>query len=160
MVTDLSEYVESLRREVEPLGSNVFVAVTNTEWTSYLSDAFWEAKLDGFFVPWACDPDGIITGSTPFPRQGAQLCVIYAGVRVLRNKVLNTSTRFRARAGEVEYEQESGATMLTEMLKQLKAQKEMLLARAEDTGSTVAVFDALSVRENSMLSYYGGLELT
>jgi hypothetical protein len=160
VATDLSEYVDSLRREVEPLGSDAFAAVINSQWTSYLSDAFWEAKLDGFFTEWSCDVDGIVDGNTEFPRQGIQLCVIYAGVRVLRNKVLNTSTKFRAKAGDVEYEQESGALMLSEMLKQLKAQKEMLLTRAEETGSTVAVFDALSVRENSMLSYYGGWELT
>lgn len=160
---DLSEYVDSLKREVVPPGSTLFADVTDAQWVSYLADAFWEAKLDGFFGDYSCDSDGYVTHAdltTLFPREGVQLTVLYAGVRVLRNKVLNTNTVFRAKAGEVEYEQQFGATMLSEMLKQLKGQKEALLAKAEAVGTDVALYDALSVRSFSDVSYYGSIELT
>lgn len=165
MAVDLIDYVGSLKREVAPPGSTIFSAISDSSWMNYLTDAFWEAKLDGFFVNFECDEDGIVrntSSATPdVSREMVQLIVLYAGVRVLRNKVLNTNTRFRAKSGDVEFEQETGALMLSEMLKQLKAQKATLLDRTLDTTETdIGMFDALSVRSFSQDSYYGGVGLT
>ena len=86
--------------------------------------------------------------------QNNKISVIPAGF-------LNTNTRFRAKSGDVEFEQETGALMLSEMLKQLKAQKATLLDRTLDTTETdIGMFDALSVRSFSQDSYYGGVGLT
>lgn len=163
MAIDLTDYVESLKREVIPLGSDLFAAVTPTQWVGYLTDAFWEARLHGFMLGYQADEDGLITpvaGSTDLDLKYVALVVLYAGVKILRNKVLNTQTKFRAKAGPVEFEQESSATMLAEMLKQLAATKKQVLDELNEVGSTsVLVLDAFSTRIFSSASYYGAPEL-
>lgn len=168
MALDLSDYVESLQREVIPPGSNLFANVDATAWAGYLSDAFWEARLDGFLTGYSADDDGAVTrivDTVPedMPRQYVALVVLYAGIRVLRNKILNTQTSFRAKAGPVEYETQNGATMLAEMLKQLAATKNRLIEAAEQTSdvntTVVAMFDAYSTRLFEPVSYFGGPEL-
>lgn len=151
MAVDLSEYVSSLRREVTPLGSDPFSTVTDTQWTDYLADSFWEARLDGFLQGWTADEDGVVSPVPPntleLPREQIAAIIIYAGVRVLRNKILNTNTTFRAKAGPVEYETQNSATMLAEMLKQLKAVKDRLLdGLTESDATSVAYIDAYSAR--------------
>jgi hypothetical protein len=163
MSVDLSDYVATLRREVTPPGSTLFAAVPDDTFTGYLADSFWEARLDGFLAGYTCDEDGVVeptaTGGADFPRAEVALVVLYAGVRVLRNKILNTSTSFRAKAGPVEFEQQNGATVLTEMLRQLRDQKNRIITLSQDQ-TLVEIFDALSIRSYSQLSYYGGIELT
>ena len=128
MPLDLSDYVESLQREVIPPGSSLFANVDDAAWIGYLADAFWEARLDGFLTGYSADDDGLVTrivDTVPedMPRQYVSLVILYAGIRVLRNKILNTNTGFRAKAGTVEYETQSGASVLSEMLRQLAAMK-------------------------------------
>jgi len=163
VAVDLSDYVGSLRREVTPLGSTLFASVSDDTLISYLADAFWEARLDGFLTKWTSDVDGIVT---PVAESGADitqaeiaLIVLYAGVRILRNQILNTNTGFRAKAGPVEFEQQSSATMLAEMLKQLRDRKNQILDQALQVGTSVAVFDAYSTRSLEWSSYWGGPEL-
>lgn len=165
MAVDLSDtqYVDSLKREVTPLGTTLFADVTNSQWTGYLSDAFWEARIDGFFVNYAVDEDGILTntaGGADLDRRYIALIILYAGIKVLRNRILNTKTQFRAKAGSVEFEQQNSAIMLAEMLKQLRTAKDRIIEATEGDQSPVLVLDALSVRMFSVESYYGGLELT
>lgn len=166
MSVDLSEYVNSLRREVTPPGSTVFANVTDTVLTGYLADAFWEARLDGFLVGYEADPDGIVkpvsVGGADLDRAPITLIVLYAGIRILRNKILNMNTGFRAKANNVEFEQQNSATVLAEMLKQLRATKDQLIANSPTAfpATHVSMIDALSVREHFSLSYFGGLQLT
>src|SRR3954468_5515532 len=123
MVVELSDdqYIESLKREVTPLGSDMFDTISKTMWTGYLSDAFWEAKLDGFLIGYVCDEDGTVTPESvtmeDLDRRFIALVILYAGIKILSNKILNTQTRFAAKAGPVEFEQETSATMLAEMLR-------------------------------------------
>lgn len=163
MSIDLADYIESLKREVTPLGTTMFSGVTSSQWLGYLTDAFWEARLHGFMVGYQADEDGEITpvsGTTDLPLQYVALCVLYAGVKILRNKVLNTQTKFRAKAGPVEFEQEAGATMLAEMLKSLQATKDQVLEELNDAEATsVLVLDGYSTRLFSPASYYGAPEL-
>ncbi|HET6914977.1 MAG TPA: hypothetical protein VFH56_02695 [Acidimicrobiales bacterium] len=74
MSVNLSDYVETLRREVTPPGSTQFSTVSDTVMVGYLCDAFWEVTLDGFLgtaqntnsngtVPsalYSCDTNGIV----------------------------------------------------------------------------------------------------
>lgn len=164
MAVDLSEYVDSLRREITPLGTDPFSSVTSAQLTGYLADAFWEARLDGFMANYVADEDGVITNTTiggaDLDRRYVALVVLYAGIKVLRNRILNTSTSFRAKAGPVEFEQENSATMLAEMLKQLRATKDRILEELdEDTETAALVIDAFSVRLFSSESYWGSPEL-
>lgn len=164
MAVDLSEYAPTLRREVTPLGSTLFESITDTQLTPYLTDAFWEARLDGFLDGYTADEDGIVepteTGGEDLSLAGVALIVLYAGIKILRNRILNMNTGFRAKAGPVEFEQQNSATMLAEMLKQLRDRKNQLLDRADVVGTDVILVDAYSVRLLSSASYDGSPELT
>lgn len=164
MAVELFDYVESLKREIEPPGTDLFTGVTDTEWVGYLSDAFWEARLDGFLEGYLVSEDDAIvpteTGAADLDRRWMALVLLYAGVKVLRNRILNMSVAFRAKAGPVEFEQENSATMLAEMLRQLKAAKDRIIEDLDNTPSDVMVLDAFSTRLFSSLSYHGGIELT
>jgi len=164
MAVDLYDHVPSLLREVNPPGIDVFTAATEDDMVGYLSDAFWEASLDGFVQDWTCDEEGLITplevGGEDLPRAQVSLIILYAGIKVLRNRILNLNTQFSAKAGPVEFEQQNSATMLVEQLKQLKATKDRLLETVDGGMALDAAVDALSVRSYSGLSYWGGLELT
>ena len=150
MSVDLADFVPSLRREINPPGTNTFATATNVDLTGYLSDAFWEARLDGFLSSWTCDTDGLVTPvgilDPDLPRPETTLVIIYAGVKVLRNKILNMNTTFRAKAGPVEFETQNSANMLVEILKQLKASKDRLLEQSLLYESLDLVFDALPDR--------------
>lgn len=168
MAVDLADYVAALKREVEPPGTDIFTGVQSSEWIGYLSDAFWEARLDGFLSGYETDEgssasDVLIVPTTPgaadLDRRGMALVILYAGVKVLRNRILNMNTQFRAKAGPVEFEQQNSATMLAEMLKQLKATKDRIID-ALDGGTDVMILDAYSTRIYSAGSYYGAPELS
>lgn len=168
MAVDLADYVQSLKREIEPPGSDLFGTVTPEMWVGYLSDAFWEARLDGFLEGYTTDEAGpgdiqivSMTGGVDVDKRWMALVVLYAGVKILRNRILNMSTTFRAKAGPVEFEQQNSATMLAEMLKQLKATKDRIIVELDSIGQThVMVLDAYSTRLYSRSSYFGGPELT
>lgn len=172
MAVVLSDFIPSLRREVEPPGVRLYDSLTPTDWVGYLTDAFWEARLDGFLKDWMvaesdinADPDAEIqplaSGGPDIGREGMALIILYAGIKVLRNRILNTNTRFKAVAGPVEFEQENSATMLAEMLKQLRSTKEQILEALDEAEATaVMLIDAYSTRVFQPSSYYGAPELS
>ena len=165
MAVDLSEeqYIASLQREVTPLGASLFSNVSDDVWVGYLTDAFWEAKLDGFMEGYIEDEGEIVheSGGPDLDRRFVALIVLYAGIRVLRNRILNMNTGFRAKAGPVEFEQQNSATMLAEMLKQLRSTKDRVLEELDEWEATkTMVLDALSVRTFDSASYWGSIELT
>lgn len=170
MAVSLADYVPSLQREVQPPGSNVFAAATDADWVGYLADAFWEARLDGLLEGYVVeydpgDDDGdiipTVDGAPDIDGRGMALIVLYAGIRVLRNRILNMASGFRAKAGPVEYEQNMAATVLAEMLKQLRATKDRILEELETSDITnVVVLDAYSTRLFQPISYFGGIELS
>lgn len=171
---DLIDYVDHLKREVQPPGSELFGDVTNSQWVGFLGDAFWEARLDGFLGKWEALENGpgdvtvepVDPGGEDMPRQYIALIVLYAGIRVLRNKILNTNTGFRAKAGPVEFEQQNSANLLSEMLKQLKSTKDRIIAGLEQQelsqlpGGGSMVLDAFSARLFTPAYYYGDPSLT
>jgi len=166
MAVELRDYVESLKREIEPPGADLYPSVTETEWVGYLSDAFWEVRLDGFLPAFQTQDEGPDIEVVPVDPSGADitqrdmaLVILYAGVKVLRNKILNMTTGLRAKAGPVEFEQEISANMLSEMLRQLKATKDRIIEDLDDQTS-VLYLDAYSTRLYSPLSYYGGYQLS
>jgi hypothetical protein len=176
MAVDLSDFVSTVRREVTPPGSTTFSTVSDDVFVGYLSDAFWEVKLDGFIEPYVCDPNGIIipAGSsdaanialgfqpTAFDptvdmgRDQVALVCLYAGIKIIRNKLLEQTSRVRAKAGPVEFEQDYSANLLIEMLKELQTiRARLLFLRAEDM--QVSLIDAFSARSSSPSSYSGYL---
>jgi len=163
MSVDLNEFIPSLRREVNQPGIDVFDDASDDDLLGYMTDAYWEASLDGFFGDWSCDVDGLVTpvepGGADLPRAEVSLIVLYAGIKVLRNRILNLNTQFSAKAGPVEFEQQNSATMLVEQLKQLKDTKDRLLTKVESGESLDSVVDALSVRTYNGDSYWGHPDL-
>lgn len=164
MAVELADYTDSLRRAITPLGSTSYSDISEDTLTAYLVDAFWQARLDGFFPAYTSNEDGSVTPIPPetqdFNRAWVSLVILYATVQILSNQILGTSTRFSAKAGPVEFEQENSATVLTEMLKRLAAAKQRIideLVDADDT--TVYLVDAYSTRMLSSASYYGSPEL-
>lgn len=166
MAVDLGDFIETLQREVNPPGATIFTAATEDDWLGYLADAFWEARLDGFLEKWSADSDGVVTpardGGEDLPRELVALVVVYAGIRILRNQIMNTNTNFRAKAGPVEFERQNSATMLAEMLKQLRETKNRLITLIYDNASTTPVygFDAVTSRIFNALTHHGISELT
>lgn len=176
MAVSLANYVPALRREVSPPGSTLFDAVADTVFTGYLADAFWEVKLDGFVEPWTCSIDGIVIPQTgdgnpdplidppltaydsasDMPRDQIALVVLYAGIKIIRNRLLEQNTRIHAKAGPVEFSQESSANLLVEMLRELTAVKNRLLA-LRTYNMDVSLIDAFSVRSASQSAYGGYL---
>lgn len=168
MAVALTTLVDALKREVQPPGADLFSDVTQSTWVGYLADAFWEVRLDGFLPNYATDGAGVattvvpISGTTELPREMGALVVLYAGVKVLRNKILNTNTTFRAKAGPVEFEQQNSANLLVEMLKQLKATKDRVIENLDTAGGMTGayVLDAFSARLYSPGLYFGDISLT
>lgn len=161
MAVDLSEYIPTLKRQVIPPGSTLFSGVSNAQWLGYLSDAFWEARLDGFMVGYEEDSGEIAPtdGGSDLDLKYVALVALYAGITILRTQILNTKTQFRAKAGSVEFEQQNSATMLAEMLKQLRATKDRVLNEIDADETMTLILDAYSTRLYSGISYYGAPEL-
>lgn len=164
MAVDLSLFVDSLKREVQPPGTEIFAGVSESAWVGYLADAFWEARLDGFLLDYSADEDGLVThtaGGADIDRSAVALIILYAGIRVLRNRLMNINTQFRAKAGPVEYEVQNSANLLTDMLRALRAQKMRLINLLDNPEETVVMMlDAYSTRLYLPESYGGGPELT
>lgn len=161
MAVDLSDYIGTLKRQVIPPGSTLFSSVTNLQWVAYLSDAFWEARLDGFMVGYE-EVDGEIAptdGGSDLDLKYVALVALYAGITILRTQILNTKTQFKAKAGSVEFEQQNSATMLAEMLKQLRQTKDRVLTEIDADETETLVLDAYSTRLFSFSSYFGSPEL-
>lgn len=159
MAVDLGDYVVALRREIQPPGSTLFDDVDDLSLEGYLSDAFWEARLDGFVTDYN-ESSGIVTpisGTEEFPREQTALVVLYAGLKILRNRLLQTNTKFAAKAGPVEFATENSANLLTEMARQLGAVKDRLIATSIAV-TDVALVDAFSNRNVSPESYGGYLQ--
>lgn len=176
MAVILQDYVPTLRREVTPPGSTTFSTVSDELMAGWLADAFWEVKLDGFAEPYVCDAGGVVIpadspdavnvsiGFDPtdfdptvdMPRDQVALVCLYAGIKIIRNKLLEQASRTRAKAGPVEFEQDYSANVLVEMLRELQAVRTRLLfLRATDM--QVSLIDAFSARSSSPASYSGYL---
>lgn len=153
MAVDVFDLVESLKREVNPPGDNLFPNATDDEYAGHLSDAFWEARLDGMLEGYT-ETDGSITpvsGSTDLTRDLQQLVVLYAGIRIVRNHLRSIKTVFRTKAGPVEFETQQAATLLREVMLELKEKKKLVLTRLSDVGSVPSYYiDAVIARDESV----------
>jgi hypothetical protein len=165
MAVDLADFIPTLKREVQPLGTDLYPTVLDDAWLGYLTDAFWMAKLEGFFGNYTLDDTEVVPidpGAEDLPLTGVAVMILYASITILTNRILNSPTMIRAQAGPVEFEQQNSANVLTEMLKQMRATKDKILAElaASQNQTGVWVLDAYSTRIFSLQSYYGSPELT
>lgn len=155
-MTDLADLAEAFKREVAIPGTflTAYPSVSDDDIAGALMDAFSEAQLDGFFGSLDLDVDaGEVTPD--LSNAGAALVVMYAGMRMVRQQIRATKTRYKA--GPVELEQSAGA--LTEELKFLERRKTQLLQNAIRAGrgvGSVFTLDAYAVRAMGN-NYYGGM---
>jgi len=155
MAVDLFDLVDSLKREVNPPGaSNVaFPDATDDEYAGYLSDAFWEARLDGILGGYT-EANNTVTptsGTDDLPREFQQLIVIYAGFRILKNALRQLKTQFRAQAGPVVFETQQSATTLKAIMDDLRARRDWLLFQLSETGAVTTVYiDAIAARQERL----------
>lgn len=150
MAVDTDELVASLKREVSPPGTNLFPNATNPEWLGYLKDGFWEAVLFKVISGYTIDgADRIVptSGSTDLDRGTQQAIVLYAGWRILLSEMRNLKSQFKAQAGPVLFETQRAASVLAEILRQVKDKIRMVYDQlgAGQQATNVAVFDAIIV---------------
>lgn len=156
MAADLAEVIDSLRREVNAPGEDLFPNATDDDWLGNLQDSFWDAMLDGLISPAAyTEADGVVSpiapNTTEFSREFLQLVVFYAGVRIIRNYFSGMNSTFKAKAGPVEYETQKSATVVRDLLAELVRKRNILLLRLSDIGMSQSYYvDAVLARDESM----------
>jgi hypothetical protein len=153
-VSDLSDLVESLKRTVAVPGAFAasFPSTTDDDMAAVLADGMVEAQLDGWLQLMSLDLESNLTVPDISVPQGA-LIVLYASVRILMSEIRNIKSRVVYESGGARFEQEQGASVLTEQLKILTDRKKYLveLARLHGYVTTFAMFDgyfARTVNEN------------
>jgi hypothetical protein len=154
MAVDLGDLIENLVGEVNVPGSNAFPDAIDDDWLIKLRNAFWDVKLDGLIGANYVESDGQITStdaSDPdLDRMLQQLIVLYAGISIVRNKLMVVNTLFRAKAGPVEYETQQAATVLTAVMNEFVYRRNIILTRLSDIGVGDPVYiDMIIARDES-----------
>lgn len=151
MAVELADLIDSLKREVNPPGTDLYPNATDDDWLGHLADAFWEARIMGFqpLIGFTVDPDAftvdpITVGQPDLTRDFQQLIVLYAGYRITLTQFQNLNARFHAKAGPVEIEVEKSANTLKAVLDAIKQRIDIVLTRLSDVGGTsVEILDAI-----------------
>lgn len=147
-MSDLSEFVESLKREVAVPGTFAanFPTTTDDDLTGQLADAFAEAQLDGFFSTYDMDQNAVVTPD--LSNAGQALVVIYAGIRFITTRMANLKSHTRYEASGAVFEQDNAASVLVQILKDLKDKKTRLvtLASAGGAGKEFVIVDGYYVK--------------
>lgn len=143
-MTDLSNLIPSLQRVVAPPGqfASLYPLAGDNDMLGLLMDGLAEATLDGFFYaqPTVWTDDGI---TMPDLTRGQQaLVVIYAGDTFLKAELKNINTSVTYKAGPVEYQVQTGASIITEILKENAARKQLLIIQQGEIGVSAAFFMA------------------
>lgn len=177
MAVDLATLIEPLQIEVQIPGGTAYADATDDDYLGYLINSFWEIRLYGFLMGFEEDvaarggpPEfaaGIVTplGVDPtyddpngyslaqdLPRDMQQLIVLWAAWKVALTNMASLNTVFRAKAGPVEYETQQAASVLKEVLDQLKSRILYLIDQLPSMyggQQNVAVFDAIVERSYS-----------
>lgn len=144
-MTDLSDLVPALQREIAEPGqfATNFPGVTDGQLVGYLMDAFGQAQLEGYFGTSTLD----VTNEAVSPdlSPGAQAFVVMiSGERILTNRILNMRQAVRYMAGPVKYETENSASVMVQVLKDLRARRDRITQLATGVGgpgSPVYVLD-------------------
>jgi hypothetical protein len=158
MAVELIELVPYLKASVNPPGQEFLVASDN-EWRTAAANAFWWARLRGFFPEYRVDVDGEVITNTEdptvdMPREQQQIIVLAAALNAIEAQLLAMPTSTRAKAGPVESETGRSAQVLTALLRnkrdELAAIKDELVGTSGATA--VGVIDAVLAREGAFCS--------
>ena len=152
---DLSDLTDDMKSELSVPGVDSFTTATDAQWLSQLRNAFWETVLDGIIIGYQ-ESDGVVSpidasSSVPLARDLQQVIIYYAGLRILRNKMIDIKTKTKSVAGPVSFEVEQSATVLKGLFDELVTRRKIWLKRLSDIGSTDSHYvDAVIARSESL----------
>lgn len=141
---DLTDLVPSLKRALASPGEfdATFPDSTDTDLAGTLADAVAECQLDGFLGGTTLSIlDATTTPDLTNPQQA--LVILYAMARVVTARVANLRNRTRYKAGNTEAETEQSASVLVQILRDVRERKRALLddARAGNLSDAFAMVD-------------------
>ncbi len=141
MPTPLTDMIPMLTRELNAPGTEQYPDFGGGDYLGYIADGFWDVRLatmltdytilDGadLTTPLLSGTDYITDQSTKaadLPTQFQLMVVIFAGARLLRNKILTLAVNYKATAASVDYEQQASATTLRAILASLQRRMDEL----------------------------------
>lgn len=152
---DLSELIPDLEVALTAPGqTDLYSAVSDDEWISRLKTAFWSAYNDGLITGFICDENGFVnptSGSATFGRDLQQIVIFYCGLNKVQNELMQIKTRFKAKAGPVEYETEQSAGVLKALLDSLLAQRDDIMTRLSSLNGVSSIYiDAVRQRDYAL----------
>lgn len=155
---DLTTLVPTLQRALNPPGLDLFPAAVESEWVGRLADAFWKARLAGFFTGYREMTGDVMPVDQYAPdltREEQEIIVSYARVTALQNRLVNLTTGTRSKAGPVESETQRSAQVLVQMLKDATNELADCAALVPQTPRQAVFLDAVYVRTRSITSGVG-----
>jgi hypothetical protein len=156
MAVDLADLVPSLRAELGLPGTTAYPDATTGDLVIRLSNAFWEARLNGLFATYR-EEDGVIvpiSGTEDLGRDFQQVLVLYAAYAVILNQFRNAQAQFHAKAGPVEYSTQTSVSILKDVLAAMRERLGAVIASISTYSSGAAyAIDAMVARTEAM--YYG-----
>jgi len=135
MATAITEMIPMMQRELNAPGTEQYPDFLGGDYLGYIADGFWDARLAGTLMdytivdgadlatPLTAGVDYITDQATKvddLPTEYQFMVVLFAGTRLLRNKILTLAVNYKASAGPVEYEQQASATTLRAVLASLE----------------------------------------
>lgn len=171
MPTPLSAIVPMMTRELNAPGTEQYPDLLAGDYLGYIADGFWDARLAGMLhqytildgsllpTPLLTGTDYITDQSTKvddLPQEFQYMVVIFAGARLLRNKILTLAVNFKAEAGPTSYEQQASATTLRAILASLEKRVKELQVMYSDqfTPGVFAYMDGVLQRAESEMQGY------
>ncbi|MGZ4745722.1 MAG: hypothetical protein ACXVYY_01430 [Oryzihumus sp.] len=146
-MSDLALLVPSLKREVATPGTfaTLFPDTLDSDLLGSLKDAFWTARLDGWFPDVSIDDLGLTTPD--LNRDGQQLIVVYAASAIIRTQLRNIASRRTYKVGALEVQTEYASNVLSQQLNENNQRiKDLLNWARYGGGTTVTTFDGYAFR--------------
>lgn len=181
MAVDLGELTQDLIDKVSPPGTDLYPDSTEDDWARRLNQAFWELKLEGMLAGfeeniaarggesiWSegivtplkatlgyDDPSGFAGPDTTLPditRELQQLVVLWAGWKVTIVQFQNLKAKFRAKAGNVEFEEETSAGVLKSLLDVMHEEIKTIMYNLSTfgVGRAAQIYDAVIERSYNL----------
>ncbi len=171
MPTLIDDIIPMMKRELNAPGTEQYPDLLGGDYLGYIADGFWDTRLAGMLFEYTL-VDGLLldtpliegksyitdqaTKVDDLPEQFQYMIVIFAGARLLRNKILTLAVNFTAQAAGVEYEQQASATTLRAILSNLERRVRELKVMYSDEFSpgAMAYMDGVLQRAESDMQGY------
>jgi len=175
MATSIPSMVPMMNRELNAPGTEQYPDLLAGDYLGYIADGFWDARLAGTLMdytivdgadlgtPEDTGTDYITDQSTKeddLPEEYQYMVVLFAGTRLLRNKILTLAVNYKATAGPVEYEQQASATTLRAILASLEKRLRELKEMYSESFTPSAFYYMDGTLQRAASEMYGYLEMS